>query len=982
MNPVTGGVGASYGTDGSGDGDADQFDGGGLQQVQVFPGGGLGVAAVATISTTATISSVVTTYAPVTTVVATSTGSITSTGATTSVGKGSSGGRSDKGKGPVSKRYAVGSTVSAAAVHTTPVGASPELVYPTSSRTSADPTSSQTMECCGFHFCAQDWLKLRKSEDGFLFIVGEVATSIFRSRLGKFSFSRGASVVEGISRLRGELFSDVEVDVRDFSEEYFEDVCSKVASSSHILGGAVTKFSSEEVCRFRGLFFTAMLAKVRECLALTWNSEVSRALDRALGASAAPATSRSRANFSARARANVNASARARAAVVRVAAAAPATDPAVRVAAAAATPATGPDLGLDLVLADIRGCAADPIDSSALVVTTATVATAPAIATAPSTARIRVPSTARARATTATATVTTAGPSASLLLPASSHIDPGFVDLFGFRVLPEVSELVNKLVSEMCALAKGAYPYTMRTPVSDTLCWFSSSGKKRAWCLMSMKLYETKFAAKCYVAYCAKLIPEFIVSICSVRAWDSSSRCLSPLVGNRLRDFWASLDQAVLKAVGDFFVAKWAALTMRFSVPFFFPLGPEEGSSALCGGDFVDACASTRSGASSLSGSRFASIIGRVEVQVVRGDCVDLFGFEVLPEVREIFDVLICEISALARLTYSSVVRDQVLDAMSRLPDSEQCAWLTANMMLYKTGFMAKCFTNYHSGLCPDFIRSLFSVRVGGDSGCSLLSLTGNSLRNFWLSLNDAITESVEAVFLAEWGKFTGRFFVPLEPEEESSSTALCGRDFINALDRAGLPALAISGMRGRVARRAVPHVAEVASGSSAAGSSSMADSSSASVVDVISVAVSTVASGGSVSASSVEVKESPAITRRGPISVPKKSFMSRYSAGGGASFSGMTSSVSSSSSVAAGSLSSVSAMVGASSLVTTTTAAAATAYTYSGEEDVGVRLAALMNRGLPPSPTPASESTLTEGKASSSNRESGIGKRKRKKKS
>ncbi|WP_092411443.1 MULTISPECIES: hypothetical protein [Candidatus Ichthyocystis] len=102
-------------------------------------------------------------------------------------------------------------------------------------------------------------------------------------------------------------------------------------------------------------------------------------------------------------------------------------------------------------------------------------------------------------------------------------------------------------------------------------------------------------------------------------------------------------------------------------------------------------------------------------------------------------------------------------------------------MILYKIGFVARCLADYYDELCPDFICSLFSVRSGDVSDHSLLSLTGNSLRDFCLSLGNAILEAVEGVFVEELDEFIRQFFVPSEPGEESSSTVVCGRDFVNA---------------------------------------------------------------------------------------------------------------------------------------------------------------------------------------------------------
>ncbi len=104
----------------------------------------------------------------------------------------------------------------------------------------------------------------------------------------------------------------------------------------------------------------------------------------------------------------------------------------------------------------------------------------------------------------------------------------------------------------------------------------------------------------------------------------------------------------------------------------------------------------------------------------------------------------------------------------------------------------------------------------------------------------------------------------------------------------------------------------------------------------------------------------------------PKKLFMSRYRAGVTSS-SGMSfSSTSSCSIVSSGPLSSLPVATGSVSPLATTTGTAPG--TAPGGSDIGERLAALMNRGLPPSPPPARESAPTGGEASSSTRRSGRG--------
>ncbi|WP_242641777.1 hypothetical protein, partial [Candidatus Ichthyocystis sparus] len=289
-------------------------------------------------------------------------------------------------------------------------------------------------------------------------------------------------------------------------------------------------------------------------------------------------------------------------------------------------------------------------------------------------------------------------------------------------------------------------------------------------------------------------------------------------------------DKAIFKAVAGFFMSKWYELIGRFSAP----SDTVEGSSDLCGGDFVNACA--RAGTSLSSVSRFDSASEGMRARVAShdggsldgGNFVDLFGFEVSPRVEEMVNILICEVSALARRTYSSVVAVPVSSNMRGLSSSEQCAWLITNMMLYKTSFVYKFFLDYCGGLCSEFICSLFRVIPGDASVRSLLPLTGDNLRGFWVSLSATIMGIVQDIFAAEWETLISQFSVLLGPGEESSSAVLCVGDFISARDKAGVPDLAASGMRvrGTARRSAVSHVTEVTSGSSVAGVVSVAGGS------------------------------------------------------------------------------------------------------------------------------------------------------------
>ncbi|WP_092415170.1 hypothetical protein [Candidatus Ichthyocystis sparus] len=888
MNPVAGVGGDS--SDVGCDDVADQVVSSGLQQIQVrdFSDVVLGEASVANAPTIATTSSAITTSAI-------TTSAATSTSATTSVGKGSSGGRSsNKGKGPAPRRGCTAGVVVSAASVSAPTGIATTATGGASALELVDLTSSQTVECCGFHVCTPDLLALRGMENDLLCAFEKVAFSIFRSLVGGSRLFRGAAGVD-ISNLRDESVASVAAHMSNFVGVYFANIYSRIVASFHFISGESVRFSDEEADKFRRLFFAGTVARIKECLAIKWNSEISRTLE---GVPVVPATSDT-------------------------------------VAEVKECLAIKWNLGISRTL---EGAPVVPATSSCF------------------------------RAPAATATPAVVAP--AVVAPASPSTTH-FVDLFGFKVLPEFAEMVDTLISEVCAFARRTYPYVVRVPVSDVMCKLSVS-ERLAWCVDNVMLYETSLVSRCVAVYYAKLLLKSIEPLCAVRAWDSSSRSLSPLMGSMLRDFWLSLDQAILRAVGNFFISRWNGLIGNFFVP--LPLGPLEGSSALCGGDFISAYSkisvpsSAVSGCTSVAGEIGAQAVPHDDIYVAGGDLIDLFGFEVPVEVGEIVNVLIREVSALARRTYPSMVGAPVLDALLELlAPSEQFAWLTSNMMLYKTSFMAKCFSEYCSEFRPGLIDSLFSVRDCNTSGRSLLSLTGDSLRIFWISLSSAIVDAVGDIFLAEWGESARLFFVP-GPGEEPPFTVLCGRDFVNANSKVGVPELAISrsGSITKVRRaQGVSCVAEPAGGVSLAGSGS-----------VISSSVTT-------SAGVVEPDVAGGVSGRVDYSLGlKKSFMIREGIGESSSSVVPSSSVVSSSSlfstssVAAGSLSSASVGMGSVSSAATTTT-----FTYSGNEDIGVRLAALLNQGLPPSPPPASESIPTEGGVSSSSRVSVRGKRKRKKK-
>nr|WP_092460754.1 hypothetical protein [Candidatus Ichthyocystis sparus] len=887
MNPVTGVSVAGP------SGDDDQADSGDLQQVQVLPGGVLDV---------------VTTATAVSTIVA------TSTVATTSVGKGSSGGRSDKGKGPAPKRCAAGSVVSATSVNPTHASTNPELSAPTSSVTTAACT---------------------RAADFDIILDSVIEAARTRRAAADAADSRASAAAAAAARVhnRADTIPNTYPNpTLARASACSMDSCAR-SVAVHAADAAAAAAAADRVVALARAIAAGLVAaqdraadsRVSIVCPDFWiiiDSVVASARSYHAVADAADASANSAAVAAARATDaffNFDAAARAGASISDTDSAALARSARAHASARTRLCARAADSKDRAVAARAAAVAADRV------VALARAFAADHIVAQDRAADSRVPS------------IGTDSDPISDSGACSSFMPPGFVDLLGFVVSIEFSEMVNKLISEVCALAENIISHYITRAVSDILRNLSSS-ERSAWCLINGKLYELKFVAKCFVEYSSQLLSTFINNLCGVRVWDSSSRSLVLLTGNRLADFWLSLDEAILKAIAGFFMPKWYELIGRSSAS----SGTVEGLSDLCGGDFVSACA--RAGTSSSSVSIFDSASEGMRARVASHDgdslasvdFVDLFGFEA-PPVEEMVNVLICEVSVLARRTYSSVVAVPVSSALRELSFSEQCAWLITNMMLYKTSFVYNFFLEYCGGLCSEFICSLFRVIPEDASGRSLLSLTGDSLRGFWMSLSETVMKIVQDIFKAEWEVLISQFSVLLSPGEESSSSVLCVRDFIDARDKAGMHALTAS----RTSSSVVVEVEE--------------------------------------SSTTIPTMGSPALrigSSGGPVA-PKKLFISMYRSGV-ASSSGMSSSSTSSGSiVSSGPLSSVPAVTtGSVSPLAITTGIA------PGEGDIGERLAALMNRGLPPSPPPASESAPTGGEASSSTRGSGRGRRKRKRRS
>ncbi|WP_092411441.1 hypothetical protein [Candidatus Ichthyocystis sparus] len=74
------------------------------------------------------------------------------------------------------------------------------------------------------------------------------------------------------------MFYILEVEIGNLFRDYLAKVHSIVVYSHNLFAGEIKKFSTEEVDRFRELFFADIVVKLKECLLLVWSSEISEAL--------------------------------------------------------------------------------------------------------------------------------------------------------------------------------------------------------------------------------------------------------------------------------------------------------------------------------------------------------------------------------------------------------------------------------------------------------------------------------------------------------------------------------------------------------------------------------------------------------------------------------------------------------------------------------------------------------------------------------
>ncbi|WP_176696831.1 hypothetical protein, partial [Candidatus Ichthyocystis sparus] len=132
-----------------------------------------------------------------------------------------------------------------------------------------------------------------------------------------------------------------------------------------------------------------------------------------------------------------------------------------------------------------------------------------------------------------------------------------YVDLLGVRLHPDSAKLICNLFSVIRRSAKTSYSMALKRllrAVSSEL----SAVEQAIWCRTYRELHLLSFMARCLCLYHHGYRPDFIRSLAGIRVLSSSSdRNVVPLSGAELLSFLSKLDCAIREEVESIFSLEW-----------------------------------------------------------------------------------------------------------------------------------------------------------------------------------------------------------------------------------------------------------------------------------------------------------------------------------------------------------------------------------------------------------------------------------------
>ncbi|WP_141663841.1 hypothetical protein, partial [Candidatus Ichthyocystis sparus] len=171
-------------------------------------------------------------------------------------------------------------------------------------------------------------------------------------------------------------------------------------------------------------------------------------------------------------------------------------------------------------------------------------------------------------------------------------------------------------------------------------------------------------------------------------------------------------------------------------------------------------------------------------------DVFSLLGVMLSPESTEIIEDLFFKMDLFARRTYKNMVCKQLpLGVSDKLTLTGRGIWHFTYRLMCEGSFVSRCIGEYHYKHRPNFIRALPGIQVLSNSpDLNVVPLVGGGLLDFLLRLDGAIHNRIKSVFDSCWSE------VSVSLEGESLSAVSC-KDFIDVLNIAGIPPLAMSPM-------------------------------------------------------------------------------------------------------------------------------------------------------------------------------------------
>ncbi|WP_092411399.1 hypothetical protein [Candidatus Ichthyocystis sparus] len=397
--------------------------------------------------------------------------------------------------------------------------------------------------------------------------------------------------------------------------------------------------------------------------------------------------------------------------------------------------------------------------------------------------------------------------SAVFLSSSSVSFSVECVDLLDVKLHSDSARFIRNLLYDIRKFAKISFAHSIPGYISTVLNSKLTVLGKAIWLKTYKELHLSKFMCKFFCTYHYRYYPNFIRALDNIRVLSSSSdTTLVPLSGVGLLDFLSKLDCSIRESVESMFNSEWDGVANGF----FSKLEYGAFSTVSCE-DFIEIISVVGVPVVALSnfqrydkgkyrkratdkvetsGSGTIGLARSSTFSPSNSRILNSLGVTLLPESARVIVNLFFKIHVFARRIYNNTINKQLPPSVSdKLTATGRAIWYRTCREMCENSFVFKCLGEYYYKHCPGFIRALPSIRVLSDSADrNVVPLVGDKLLDFLLKLECVIRSEVKSIFNSCWNEVS----VSLE---RSSFNAVSCKDFIDVLDIAGIPQLALSVM-------------------------------------------------------------------------------------------------------------------------------------------------------------------------------------------